>query len=279
VLTAAEAVEGPPEKALQRADMQRSLRARYRRIKFMWRLLGIRYEDTDPAFYSKPEFAIKVQEVRQVLRLTEDRQPTLVMKQWYPPGQKKSANDPYLETFVIVGKLPASSRADVNFGDFSAPPRYILGETERNGQREVHASVLLAAHGCFPPASPTEVRWRWNPLTPDVDHDPEIYRFGYCTNENLRLLVHHAARLYYKTTRPGRTRDVTKHWPPGTEDEFFDAVDEILATRERDGVTLTKVELLADAMGMSRSALFEMFERVPEASERFKEHKRRPRRR
>jgi hypothetical protein len=222
---------------------------------------------------------MRVQEVRQVLRLTEDRQPTLTMKRWYPLGQKKSINDPYLETFVITGKLPASSRADVDYGDFSAPPRYILGETERNGQREVHASVLLAAHGCFPPASPTEVRWRWNPLTPDVEHDPEIYLFGSCSNENLKLLVHHAARLFYRTTSPGRPRDVTKDWPPGTEDDFFDAVDEQLAKREQVDVTLTRVEMLADAMGMSRSALFDMFVRVPGARERYKEHKRRPRRR
>jgi hypothetical protein len=279
VLAAAEAIEGPPEEALRRADMRRSLRRRYRRIEFMWKLLGIRYEDTDPGFYSKPEFAMKVLEVRQVLRLTEDRQPTLVMKQWYPPGQKKSTNDPYLETYVIIGSLRASSRADVDYSDFSPPPRYILGETERNGQREVHASVLLAAHGCFPPASPTEVRWRWNPLTPDVEHDPTIRHFGYCTNENLKLLVHHASRLYNANTRPGRPRDVTKNWPPGTEDDFIDAVAEQLAQREHDGVTLTRAEMLADAMGMSRSALFEMFDRVPEARERYQEHKRLPQRR
>jgi hypothetical protein len=276
VLAAAEAVEGPPEDALQRANIRRSLRAHYRRIEQMWKLLGIRYEDTDPAhytraeaFYTRQEVAQRLLKVRQLIGLTEERQPTLVMERWYPPGQHKGPNDPYLELFMIPGVLPVTAMADVRSDDFAMPPRYLLGERTRNGRREVVAKVLLAIHACYPPASPVEIRWRWNPLAPDIDFDPVIHRMGYCDRENLGALVRHAERLYYKTTRSGRTRDVTKRWPPGTEDEFLELVHAILAKREQDDLIATDVEMLAGDLGMSRSALYKMFERVPEARDSY----------
>jgi hypothetical protein len=162
---------------------------------------------------------------------------------------------------------------------FSGYQRFGLAEREVDGQLQVYATVQLAINACFPPAIPTEIHWRWDPWQPNDETEPIIHRFGYCSNENLALLAHHAGRLYYKAGRTGRTRDETKRYPPGTEQDFLRDVKEVITQRERDGITFTTVEMLADAMAMSRSALYEMFKQVPEAHDLYREHKRRKPRR
>jgi hypothetical protein len=195
------------------------------------------------------------------------------MERWYPRSQSREPNDPYLELFMITGKLPVATKADIRYSDFAELPRFLLGEDERNGRREVVARVLLAIHACYPPASPTEIRWRWNPLTPDADHDPTIYRLGGCSHDDFGRLASYAQRFYFEVDPRGRKRN-TGRYPRGDEDRFEEDVERVLAARERDDVVLTKVEMLADALGMSRAALFAMFDRVPEARERYHEHKR-----
>ena len=167
----------------------------------------------------------------------------------------------------------------VPYNAFSGYRRFGLVEREVGGQLQVYATVQLAINACYPPASPTEIHWRWDPWQPNDETEPIIHRFGYCSNENLAELAHHAGRLYYKAGRPGRTRDETKRYPPGTEQDFLREVKEVIAVRERDGVTFTKVEMLADAMAMSKSALYVMFKQVPEAHALYWKHKRRTRRR
>jgi hypothetical protein len=229
-------------------------------------------------FYTPQQQAEKRQQVQQVLRLIEGRSPVLTMSRWFPPSQGTGPHDPYLDLFMIHGGLPAASRASVSYNDFADFPRYLIGESERDGRREVHASLLLAMHACYPPALPTEIRWRWNPLMPDVDLPSTNHLLGRCSPEDFGRLASYAQQFFFEVDPRGRKRN-TGRYPHGDEDCFLGDVEDVLVTRERDGVTLTKVEMLADAMGMSRSAFFEVLSRVPEARERYHEHKRRPLRR
>ncbi len=264
VIGAAAADVGP------RSDTLDALRRHYRRIESVWHFAGF----GDPGEGTSPLLWAKQQVVRQALRVGRET-PTLRLTRWYPPRQHKGQNDPYLELFQITGRLPVASISAVSYQDFSGYQRFALAEREVAGQREVCATVKIAINACYPPADPTRVHWRWDPWMPNEETEPVIHRFGYCSNENLALLVSHAARIYYKAGRSGRTRDETKRYPPGTETAFLQDVKSVIAKREDDGLTLTKVEMLADDMAMSKSALYEMFKRAPEAHDLYHEHRRR----
>jgi hypothetical protein len=65
-----------------------------------------------------------------------------------------------------------------------------------------------------------------------------------------------------------------------TDDEesiFLEDVKRVLARHEAQGIRITSVDMLAGNVGtLGRTQFFAMLKRVPEARERFREHKRKP---
>jgi hypothetical protein len=162
-------------------------------------------------------------------------------------------------------------------------PQAVLGS-------EPPLTVILAAHIPVDPpnflllvdptlADPTTNAWvnlRWWWQRPERPAAVELLNASRLDKAKFGRLAEEAQQAFERfREKLGRPRDKSKFWPSGTESDFLTKVNEKIAIREHDDVTITTVEMLAGDMGMSRSALYEMFKRVPEARDRYWEHKRR----
>jgi hypothetical protein len=83
-------------------------------------------------------------------------------------------------------------------------------------------------------------------------------------------------RMYEEFKRAGGRPPNTGRYRSEEDCVFLADVERILANYERNGMRFKNTKMFADMMGMGKTALYEMFDRVPEAHERLKRHLQKP---
>jgi hypothetical protein len=118
---------------------------------------------------------------------------------------------------------------------------------------------------------------RWNPSSPGAPYDLTIRGADSLTREQ-RIRLTDGYTLIQPDVRH------SPHRPPGTgnfapheEERALASLTEVLERHERDDVTITTVEMLADKWGvLGRSQLHVLFKQFPTVKERWRQHKQRP---
>lgn len=79
-------------------------------------------------------------------------------------------------------------------------------------------------------------------------------------------------RFWHKMVRQGRATGTGNYTP----EAFRDDIERILTMNEQDGIRITNADMLVGKLAIGKTQMYEMFKLVPEAHERFKQHKRKP---
>lgn len=84
-------------------------------------------------------------------------------------------------------------------------------------------------------------------------------------------------RRFLRETLHNKRRPLgTGNYAFGEEDLFLENVEQILSHHERQGIRITNMLMLADKLGVGKTQLCDLFNRAPEARDRFHRHKRKP---
>jgi hypothetical protein len=189
--------------------------------------------------------------------------------------------------FAMVGKLAAGLVADtfalegtelaaLNGAQLSRFPHY-WGPPELDTSAAV---IFIGADVWDPHIYGGSLRLRMDPSAPHKLPEPVIRSVRDLTREErIRLMDGYA--LMQPDVRH------SAHRPPGTgnfaldeEQRAFESLNQFLEQKERDGVKISSVQMLAGEWGvLGRSQTFELFKQFPRLRERYRQHKQRPRRR
>jgi len=197
---------------------------------------------------------------------------------WYPVN-RGGPKEPYIEEFMVMGRVADTFTREAARRELAWSPTYRLGG-EGMGSGFPLVGVHLVTHARLPVVPDAFLEWRWDPNIPTWSWEPMIRGFRHASAKDLADLTERGRRLF-AIHRASRGPQIGKHkrYPDGEDDAFLKDVKAVLATHEADGLRFTSVQLFADYMEMGKTALYKMFERVPEAHELVRRHMQRPPRR
>jgi hypothetical protein len=217
---------------------------------------------------------------------------TLSVTKWHlPPTSKGRArdgrDDPYSEEYSIKGGIFHPEGKPPDFKGLSWFPLYSVelaqppalvhtpaGEPIFWAQAATPISVRLALYAFHPKVPGAHRRFVWDPSEPTREYFLLTHGWRGLSATQLHVLENETLKLFEAAR--GRSSG-TGNYERGEENRFLEDVERVLTRHEAEGIRITTKAMLADKVGtLGKTQFYAMLKRVPEARERYQEHKRKP---
>jgi hypothetical protein len=223
---------------------------------------------------ARAELGLVDQSLAPFVRLTgmhDFRAATLYVLRFAGHGEPTAGFE--MDTFALEAtellSVEFPGRARARFPQYWGPPA--LDTTE--------AVVFIGANVWEKRTQDAFLPLRWNPRSPGAPLDLTIRGASSLTREQ-RIRLMEGYTLIEPVVRHSPHRPPgTGNFAPNEEERALESLNQFLEEKERHGVKITSVEMLADMWGvLGRSQTFDLFTRFPRVKERWRQHKQKPRR-